>query len=98
MLLKLLCCKVGTHQCDDVANDRSKVTPDKALAHNKVYYGTNKGKMPIVPKVDVHSTGSLCDKHKEVHTKTDRYDKRTNSCIVCNCCCCRPAHVKYIKL
>ena len=64
VFLELLCCEVGKHQSDDVADDSCEITPCKALVHYKVGNSTNKCKVPIVPEVDVDSTCCLSQQHQ----------------------------------
>ena len=98
MLLKLLCCEVGTHKCVDVADDGCEVAPQKALAHHKVYYSTDECEVPVVPKVDIDSTCGLGDEHEEVDAKTDWDDERTYSGVVSHSGSSRPTHVKHVEL
>ena len=63
VFLEFLCCEVGKHQSDDVADDGCEIAPCKALAHYKVGNSTNKCKVPIVPEVDVDSTCGLSQQH-----------------------------------
>ena len=72
ILLEFLGCQVGAYQGDDVANDGSKIAPKQTLPHYKVSHGSDKSKVPIVPKVDVDGTCGLGYQHEEVDTQADR--------------------------
>ena len=64
--LELLGGQVGHYQCNDVAHNCGEITPSQALVHYKISHGTNESKMPIVPQINVHRAGCLCNQHQEV--------------------------------
>ena len=74
VFLELVRREVGADQCDDVADDGGKIAPCQAFTSYKVGHGTNEGKMPVIPQVDIHRACGLGDEHQQVHTQADGDD------------------------
>ena len=68
MLLELLGRQVGHDQCDDVADDGSKIAPQQRLAHDEISHSANKGEVPVVPEVNIDCAGALGKQHQQVDT------------------------------
>ena len=86
--------QVGHDKGEDVTHDSCEITPEKALVEDKIDHGTDEGKMPVVPQVDVDSARSLRDDHEEVDAKTDGDDEGTHSGVVSHRSGSGPAHVE----
>ena len=98
ILLELFCSEVCTYQCYHIADDGCKISPKQTFTHYEVSHGTDKCKVPVVPKIDVHRTGGFGYQHQEVDTQADWDNQSTHCCIISYGSCCRPTHVKHVQL
>ena len=98
MLLELISCEVGHYEGDDIAHDSSKITPQQALIHHEIGHGTDKGKMPVVPQVNINGSRELENQHQQIDAQTDGDNQRSYGSTVGHSCRSRPTHVKHLQL
>ena len=92
-LLKSGSSHIRHYQCNDVADDCCEESPEDIVG-SKINDRSDKGEMPVVPKVDVDSAGCFGKQHQQVNAQTNRDNKSTDRGVVGNCCCRRPSHVE----
>ena len=96
--LETVGCQVSHHQRDDIAADGSEIAPKQALVHHEISHGTNEGKMPVVPQVDIHRAGTLRYQQQEIDTQANGDNQCTHRCIVSHSGSSRPSHVKNLQV
>ena len=89
---------VSNNQRDDIADNGCHIAPHKLLVEDEIGHGSDEGKVPIVPKVDVHRACGLGDQHQQVDAQTDGDNQSSNGCIIGHRRGGRPSHVEHLQL
>ena len=74
VLLELPGGEIRHDQCDDVADDGCKEPPPD-IVRSKIDYGTDEGKMPVVPEINVDGACRTCQKHEDIYPQANGNDE-----------------------